>query len=148
MSAPLIPDEAPQENLGRSQDATPQKGNGGPVCPEPSRALHELLEALWNRSQALIVQRLGILGEAQRRLQADANDSGARVEGADAAHKLAGILGTFGMPKGTELARAAEELLENGAGLKEGQVAELGGWVNELEAMIRGRSNGAGPVIK
>jgi HPt (histidine-containing phosphotransfer) domain-containing protein len=33
-----------------------------------------------------------------------------RLRAVDSAHKLAGVLGTFGLPRGTELAREAEQV--------------------------------------
>lgn len=44
---------------------------------------------------------------------------------ADTAHKLAGSLGMFGYPKGTEVAREIEQLLESDAVVDAGLLREL-----------------------
>jgi HPt (histidine-containing phosphotransfer) domain-containing protein len=149
MTPPHSPDGNSEEKA-HSPENTPaaRTGESRPACPETARPLHELLAALWNRSQSLIAERLVVLREAQQQLTLNASDAAARSQGADAAHKLAGILGTFGLPEGTELARSAEMLLEQPEAIDPEKIAELGRWVDDLEAMIRGKSREAASVIK
>ncbi len=52
---------------------------------------------------------------------------------ADTAHKLAGSLGMFGYPRGTELAREIEQLLENDSVVDAVTLREL---VVELRASL------------
>jgi HPt (histidine-containing phosphotransfer) domain-containing protein len=149
MTPPLSPD-ADSMQRPHPPENTPaaQTGEGGPACPETARPLQELLAALWNRSQSLIADRLVVLRQAQQQLTRDAGDAAARSQGADAAHKLAGILGTFGLPRGTDLARTAEMLLEQPDAIVPEKIAELGRWIDELETMIRDKSPGGASVIK
>src|SRR3954454_22970052 len=79
---------------------------------EVTGKLHDLLATLWSRSQQSITDRLDVLRTALRTLRTNPAEKNARRGGADAAHKLAGILGTFGLPEGTNLARRIEVMLE------------------------------------
>ena len=81
-----------------------QTGSGGP----PSLA--EALQRLWGRFQPEIEARVAIVESAA---SAAGTLSRAQQEGAHAAaHKLAGVLGTFGLAEGTALARELEHLLD------------------------------------
>ena len=90
----------------RSPHAAPEEVTG---------KLHDLLATLWSRSQQTISDRLDVLRTAHRSLRTNPADKNAHRAGADAAHKLAGILGTFGLPDGTNLARRVEVMLESAA---------------------------------
>ena len=67
-----------------------------------------------------------------------------RLRAVDAAHKLAGVLGTFGLPRGTELAREAEETFGRESALSRPTVARLDALLAELEELIRT----AGPTTR
>ncbi len=88
----------------RSPHAAPEEVTG---------KLHDLLATLWARSRQTISDRLDVLRATHRALRTNPADRNARRAGADAAHKLAGILGTFGLPDGTNLARRVELMLES-----------------------------------
>ncbi len=118
----------------------PQPRSGEPKLPDSARRLNELLASLWTRSRSTIAERLEMLRSAQRRLDDDPSDQQARYAGADAAHKLAGILGTFGLPRGTDLARNAEVLLGEEAVLTGERIAELRASIDELQAMVERKS--------
>lgn len=95
-----------------------------------------MLQAMWKNSHATIVERLHILREAQKMLEAGSLDEAARKNAESAAHKLAGVLGTFGLPCGTELASRIEEQLASSSPLDASRADELRSWLNELEAVI------------
>ena len=68
----------------------------------------------WERSRPVVLERIGDLEETASALAAG-GVAPARVEQARAeAHKLAGSLGTFGFPRGSEIARELEQELERG----------------------------------
>lgn len=118
----------------------PKKRTGEPMLPETAAKLNELLASLWSRSRSTIAERLEVLRHAQRMLEIDSGNQQARDTGVDAAHKLAGILGTFGLPRGTDLARQAELLLHSEAPLLREHVIELKTYIDELEGMIQRKS--------
>jgi len=79
---------------------------GQPSQPDLTGAL----DRLWIQFLPLIEERVSIL-EAAAAARADESLAPAlREEARSAAHKLAGVLGTFGLAGGTTLAREAEEI--------------------------------------
>lgn len=71
-------------------------------------SLAEAMQGLWVRFLPQITERVAIL-EAAATALSNGNLSASQSEQASsAAHKLAGVLGTFGLSRGTELAREAE----------------------------------------
>ena len=111
---------------------------------EVTGKLHELLTNLWSRSQQTIGDRLNVLHASHRTLRATPTDTGARRAGADAAHKLAGILGTFGLPAGTEVARRIEVLLDSSATLRKFELDTLQHSIVQLQQLIEEKSRTAG----
>jgi HPt (histidine-containing phosphotransfer) domain-containing protein len=111
---------------------------------EVTGKLHELLTNLWSRSQQTIGDRLDALHASHRTLRVTPTDANARRAGADAAHKLAGILGTFGLPTGTEVARRIEVLLDSSAALRKFDLDTLQHSIGQLQQMIEEKSRTTG----
>lgn len=111
---------------------------------EMSAQLHDLLSTLWSRSRATIGERLDVLRVTLRSLRINPADAQAKKTGADAAHKLAGILGTFGLPEGTELARRTEVMLESSAAIRSYDLDRLQQDIELLHQMIEAKSRDAG----
>ena len=109
-----------------------------------SAKLHDLLTTLWARSRQTINERLDALRMSLRSLRANSGDAAARKSGGDAAHKLAGILGTFGLPEGTEIARRIELMLESAAPLRAFDLEFLQTAIDQLHQMIEAKSQDAG----
>jgi HPt (histidine-containing phosphotransfer) domain-containing protein len=85
--------------------------NKDPKPPETEsqeQKLQNMLSALWDRSRHTVMERAARLQSAGVLLDENRRDEAARQNAVDSAHKLAGVLGTFGLPRGTELAREAE----------------------------------------
>ena len=90
------------------------KGNGlahGPAT-RPGDVARELISALWERSVPIISDRLHGLDIACEAAVLGRLSPIMRRGAADTAHKLAGSLGMFGYPRGTDVARDIEHLLE------------------------------------
>lgn len=79
----------------------------------------EAMARLWAKFLPEIERRLSVLEEAALALREGALSDERRVAAHAEAHKLAGSLGTFGLQRGTELARQAEHLLESEAAMQE-----------------------------
>ena len=75
----------------------------------------ELLREVWLRNRPTTMERLEIVSSALEALAAGHLDAARRDTGLSEAHKLRGILGTYGFAEGSELAGEAEELFQ-GAG--------------------------------
>jgi hypothetical protein len=78
----------------------------------PGDVARELISALWERSVPLISDRLNGLDIACEAAVVGRLSPIMRRGAMDTAHKLAGSLGMFGYPRGTELAREIEQILE------------------------------------
>ena len=72
--------------------------------------MQTMLSALWERSRHTVAERAALLQKAGALLIENQMDEATQQRAVDSAHKLAGVLGTFGLPRGTDLAREAEGL--------------------------------------
>lgn len=120
----------PDESSGRGSS---QK----PASDSSQHKLHAMLAGIWERSKKTVAERTEILREAQSLALKNQLDEPTRMRAVDAAHKLAGVLGTFGLPRGTELAREAEETFGQGGTLSPGEIERLDVLLNELDGLIR-----------
>ena len=83
-----------------------------PSPPEPDARIARLLAGLWQRNQSQVLERLALLDEAAAALAAGVLSHPLRERAISTAHKLAGTLGMFGHPRGTEVARQLEAAYE------------------------------------
>ena len=93
----------------------------------------QILATVWQRNLPLVRQRVRALRDIDENLQAGALTAGDRIEASEIAHKLAGSLGMFGFPKGSEISRNLEILLDSEAPLSPGIVHEL---TTQLEQVL------------
>ena len=103
-------------------------------------AMADAMARLWAKFLPEIERRLGVMEEAARALREKALPDEQRAAAHADAHKLAGSLGTFGLQRGTELARQAEHLLESEAAMqKSGASLLFSESVTELRLLIDSR---------
>lgn len=69
---------------------------------------------LWKQSRPVVLERIDALQETASRLAVGCLEPREIEEARAEAHKLVGSLGTFGLPRGSELARGVEQELEGG----------------------------------
>jgi HPt (histidine-containing phosphotransfer) domain-containing protein len=105
----------------------------------PPESLEAAIAALWRDAQPRALDRVVVLEAAVAALRDGALDEPAAGEATGEAHKLAGALGTFGMPDGSTRARAIELRLAGGAGADD--ASELAEGVAALRAIVE-----AGPA--
>lgn len=98
-------------------------------------ALSEAIDAMWRKFLPQILERAQVLEDAAKSAAAGNLNEVEREAGKAAAHKLAGTLGTFGLERGTRLARELEHLY-SGATLP---AERLGKLAAEVRAMIQSR---------
>lgn len=79
----------------------------------PHEKMQQMLAELWQQHRDAIQQRVAIITQAAEALSSGSISDEQREEAQSAAHKLAGVLGTFGRSQGTSLARAIENWLAN-----------------------------------
>ncbi len=97
------------------------------------------LTELWHTSRPTIVERMIVLQSASRSLTQNPLDTDARTSGLEAAHKLSGVLGVFGLPQGSEIASAIEFQLKSGEQLTAEDLSTLRSRIADLEAVIASR---------
>lgn len=98
------------------------------------------LAELWQTSRPTILERMAALHAAREALAANPLDQGARERGREAAHKLSGVLGIFGLPQGSEIASALEEQLKSPDPLFADQLVRLQARIADLDAVVASRS--------
>ncbi len=100
----------------------------------------------WERFKGRIFERVETLEAAAAAAAQDALTPQARQNAVQAAHKLAGTLGTFGFHEGTRLAREIELLLQSSSPLDANQRSHLGELVLALRRELDRRPSQAPPV--
>ena len=100
------------------------------------QAMNEALHRLWNQYRGQIVERVSLIEEANRALSANKLSKNQQGEANSAAHKLAGVLGTFGLTRGTVLAREAELLYAGDEDPDPGSLPRLNEIAQELKALV------------
>jgi len=103
-------------------------------------ALAGALDALWARFLPDIELRVFQLQAAAAALEAGALRPEQQQEAHSAAHKLAGTLGTFGLTRGTELARELESSFSPDSALTAALAARLQEIAAELRTIVASRT--------
>ena len=103
--------------------------------------LSEAMNRLWQKYLPQMEERVATLQAAAEQMATGASLSQEeqRMASADA-HKLAGVLGTFGLKEGTELAREAENLYSEPLGADPAAAEQLATIAKRLKAMIASRA--------
>jgi len=94
------------------------------------------LAELWQTSRPTILERMTVLHAAAEALAANPLDQESRERGREAAHKLSGVLGIFGLPQGSEIASRLEDLLKSAEPLQPDDIRRVRSQIGELEAVI------------
>lgn len=90
------------------------------------------VRTVWQRRRPDAVARIEILEEATAALIEGRLDDELRRAGEEAAHKLSGSLGSFGYPRGSELAFLAEAILGGDAEVQKEDALKLAEWIDEM----------------
>ena len=106
------------------------------VTEDAAAKIAARLQELWRTSKPQILERMAVLHSSCEGLAENSANAGARSSGLEAAHKLSGVLGVFGLPQGSEIASSIEFLLKPGELLTADDLATLRMSVAELDAMI------------
>jgi len=102
-------------------------------------ALDDALDRMWNQFLPQIKERLDLLDSAAAAFAANRLTIPQHEAANSAAHKLAGILGSFGLTRGTVLARELEIIYSRDGGLDPALGATLNSIAAELRAIIESR---------
>ena len=107
--------------------------------PAGQPALNKALDRMWIQFLPQIKERLAILDSAAPSFAANQLTKPQREAANAAAHKLAGILGSFGLTRGTVLARELEIVYSRDGGPDPALNAQLASIAAELRAIIESR---------
>jgi len=97
------------------------------------------LDALWARFLPEMESRVATLESAAEAFQADRLSEEEQKAAHSAAHKLAGVLGTFGLTRGTVLARELEMMYAQQNGRDDTEAGQLKQIAAELRGIVAGR---------
>lgn len=102
--------------------------------------ISEAMNRLWLKFLPQMEERVDTLQSAAARLRSEGSLTREEQSSAAAdAHKLAGVLGTFGLKEGTELAREAEGLFEGSLDVDSATMARLAEIAERLKTLIASR---------
>jgi HPt (histidine-containing phosphotransfer) domain-containing protein len=107
--------------------------------PIAQPALDAAIQKLWEKFLPQMEERIATLERADAALAVDALTREQRSAANAAAHKLAGVLGSFGLTRGTILAREAEILYSGEPGTDPAAAAQLRAITAELRLLIAAR---------
>ena len=105
--------------------------------------LAEAMNRLWAKHLPQMQERATTLMRAAESLTRGALSNEEQQQAAAEAHKLAGVLGTFGLKEGTELAREAEALYESSLAENSEAASRLTTVADRLQLMIKERNHGS-----
>lgn len=91
---------------------------------------------IWERAKGKILQRIQLLEQVSEALSMGFLSPEKQEEAQQEAHKLAGALGTFGIHRGTEIARQIEGLLEQSLPLNAQELHRLQSLVTALKQTV------------
>jgi HPt (histidine-containing phosphotransfer) domain-containing protein len=112
----------------------------GPLTDE---ALSQVMDGLWARFLPDIRARVSVLESAAQAAGEGKLPAKQREAAQSAAHKLAGVLGTFGLTRGTALARELELAFTRESSPRRRAGAKLAETTAELRSMVESRKPSA-----
>jgi HPt (histidine-containing phosphotransfer) domain-containing protein len=113
-----------------------------PQSSDPNaRTIAEVLEKMWARYLPDILERVRVLQQASAALTSGSLSPSVCEAAESAAHKLAGTLGTFALPRGTELARELEQAFAAEDGPNAASAPRIASAVSELRNMVENRKS-------
>jgi|ERR1017187_1143301 HPt (histidine-containing phosphotransfer) domain-containing protein len=101
--------------------------------------ISQALDGLWFKFLPEIRSRVATLEVSSAALAAGSLSTHQRSLANEAAHKLAGVLGTFGLTHGTVLAREAENIYSNEPAIDSDAAERLGQIAEQLSSIVATR---------
>jgi HPt (histidine-containing phosphotransfer) domain-containing protein len=106
------------------------------MSEDPAAKIAARLTELWRTSRPTVLERMAVLQATFDSLSASPANREARTQARDAAHKLSGVLGVFGLPQGSQIASAIEDLLTGGEPLTTANLSALRRRITDLDTVI------------
>lgn len=108
-------------------------------APDAQAAITAVLDRLWTQFLPQMRERIAILEKSAKDFAADQLTIEQHEQSSAAAHKLAGVLGTFGLTRGTVLARELEVLYSRENGPDPELAEQLASAAAELRILVESR---------
>ena len=125
-------------------DVTPPETESKPVPNQLGEATQQqtlrAIAGVWEQFKQRVATQVNLIEQATKALSQKKLDDALRQQAEQEAHSLAGALGTFGLPEGTQLAREIERLLQTETLLKPQDVKRLQQQVKALRQVINQHS--------
>ncbi|MGM3307816.1 response regulator [Anabaena sp. WFMT] len=109
----------------------PQKEENKEASSQSQQQTLTAIANIWQRFRGRVDEQLSVLEQAAQTLTPELLS-----QASPEAHTLAGSLGTFGLPLGSELARKIEKLLKSGKTFTKTDIKHLQNWVKLLRQEI------------
>ena len=107
--------------------------------PAQQTALNAALDRMWTQFLPQMRERVEILEHAAQAFASGTLSTEDQTAAASAAHKLAGSLGSFGLTRGTELARELEVIYSRDGGPESSLEPQLRSLASHLRWLIENR---------
>jgi HPt (histidine-containing phosphotransfer) domain-containing protein len=108
--------------------------------PIEQDALNQALDRLWAKFLPQLEERVGLLESSAAAFSANQLSLTGQQAANAAAHKLAGVLGTFGLTRGTVLARELEIMYSGEGGPDRSLATRLTAIAAELRTIVENRA--------
>jgi DNA-binding response OmpR family regulator/HPt (histidine-containing phosphotransfer) domain-containing protein len=119
----------------------PMVANTVPASKRVTAKEHpQFLTEIWNRHQSQLRDRLDTIDLAIQSLDDRSINAQIRRQAWQSAHTLAGTLGTFGLPLGSQVAKQIELLLDEKTELTSAHISQLQSGVDRLRLEIASKS--------
>jgi HPt (histidine-containing phosphotransfer) domain-containing protein len=102
-------------------------------------AMNDAIDSLWAKFLPQMRERVAILETSATAFAADQLPDAQRSAASTAAHKLAGVLGTFGLTRGTVLARELEIMYSQENGPDPATASKFAEIAAELRTLVESR---------
>lgn len=106
------------------------------VVDAKQQQMEALVAKVWERAKPNVLEQLAQIQKATQALLSQGLDQASRKTAEGVAHKLAGSLGTFGLLKGSELAKKIETIYESDLSVVEQQMHYLQELVVDLHLLV------------
>lgn len=106
-----------------------------------AEAARSRVAQIWQQTKHASFNRLAVLEQAVQAMKSGELEANWRRNATQSAHKLAGSLGTFGFPEGSQIAKQLEMLLSSELALQPGDMAQMARLVEALRQQLEVREN-------
>lgn len=109
--------------------------------PSQQAAITAALERMWTQYLPQMQERVAVLERAADAFAKGSLSAEEKQAAAAAAHKLAGVLGSFGLTRGTDLARELEVIYSRDSGPESSLEPQLHSLAAQLRWLIENRKH-------